>query len=85
MLAPAKLPATAVAGLVRTRPVDQNGQLEFQGVPPGEYRLLAFTGLLLREAENPDFLRGHLAKAEELTVRQREVKSTKLELLSVRR
>lgn len=85
VLAPAELPATAVAGLVRTRPVDQNGQFEFPGVPPGEYRLLALTGLLTGEGENPNFLRGHLAKAEELTVRPREVKSTKLELLSVRR
>lgn len=84
VLAPAELPATGVAGLVRTQPADQNGQFQFKGVAPGEYRLLAFTGLLPGEGENPGFLRGHMTKAEELTARPRETKSVKLPLLRAR-
>ncbi|HWQ55302.1 MAG TPA: carboxypeptidase-like regulatory domain-containing protein [Bryobacteraceae bacterium] len=82
VLAPASLPQTGVPGLVQTWWVDQTGGFEFDRVAPGKYLLLAFTGLAPGEGENPDFLRGHMSKAEELTVGPRDKKSVNLKVLN---
>jgi protocatechuate 3,4-dioxygenase beta subunit len=71
VLAPASLPEIGLPGLIRTQETDQNGEFNLTGVAPGEYRLLAFTGLLPGEGEYPKFLRNHWTKAIELNVASR--------------
>jgi hypothetical protein len=73
VLAPAVLPETGLPGLVRTQETDQNGEFNLTGVAPGDYRVLAFTGLLPGEGEYPRFLRTHWTKAIELNAASRGV------------
>lgn len=82
VLAPSPLPQTGAPGLVRTQWADQAGGFAFDTVVPGEYFLLAFMGLLPGEGENLDFLRAHLSKAEELTLKPRDRKSANLKVLN---
>ncbi len=66
VLAPAVLPETGLPGLIRTQETDQNGEFKLTSVAPGDYRVLAFTGLVPGEGEYPPFLRKHWTKAIEL-------------------
>jgi hypothetical protein len=72
VLAPAVLPETGLPGLIRTQETDQNGEFNISGVAPGDYRVLAFTGLVPGEGEYPRFLRTH-SKAIELNAASRGV------------
>jgi hypothetical protein len=71
VLAPAVLPENGLPGLIRTQETDQNGEFHLTGVAPGEYRVLAFTGLLPGEGEYPKFLGNHWTKAIELNAASR--------------
>lgn len=71
VLAPAVLPETGIPGLVRTQETDQNGEFNLTGVAPGDYRVLAFTGLAPGEGEYPRLLRNHWTKAIELNAASR--------------
>jgi hypothetical protein len=71
VLSPAVLPETGLPGLIRTQETDQNGEFNLTGVAPGDYRVLAFTGLFPGEGEYPKFLRNHWTKAIELNVASR--------------
>jgi protocatechuate 3,4-dioxygenase beta subunit len=53
------------SGIV-TKQSDQNGEFHFASLPPGVYRLLAFTELLDGEERDPNFLSLHTAKALEV-------------------
>jgi hypothetical protein len=49
---------------------DQNGQFQISGIPPGEYRLYAFTGIDNGADRDPEFLKKFESRAEKLTLRE---------------
>ena len=83
VLAPVPLPLTGSPDLVRTQATDQNGQFELESIAPGEYRLLAFTGLLVGQGEAPDFLRGYLTRAAEVTLEPRQTKNVTVSVIPI--
>jgi 5-hydroxyisourate hydrolase-like protein (transthyretin family) len=62
ILTPLNLPATA----------DQNGRFEFKGVPPGDYRILAFDDIEPGAWLDADFWKGRETQGEPVTVRAKE-------------
>jgi len=72
VVAPDTLSPQAWPRQVRSQVADQSGHFEFDSLPPGKYRLLAFRGLVTGQAENPDFLRPHLSRAVEVTLEPRQ-------------
>jgi protocatechuate 3,4-dioxygenase beta subunit len=58
---------------------DQNGQFQISGIPPGEYRLYAFTGIDEGADRDPEFLKKYESRAEKLTLREsgQETKTVK--------
>jgi len=63
------VPKDAADGLVVfSAQSDQNGRFEFKSVPPGDYRLAAFTGLFEGEEQDPEFIRAHLSGAVDISI-----------------
>jgi hypothetical protein len=62
ILTPLNLPATA----------DQNGRFEFKGLPPGDYRILAFDDIEPGAWLDADFWKGRETQGEPVTVRAKE-------------
>lgn len=63
---------------------DQNGHFRITGIVPGEYQLLAFDGVDMAEALDPDLFREHVNRAETVKLEEnakqsRQIKAVKLE------
>lgn len=84
VLAPVPLPLEGAPGLVRTQVTDQEGRFEMENIPPGEYRLLAFQGLVPGEGEYPEFLRGYWRRAEEVRLGPRENRRVTVRVIAAR-
>ena len=66
-LSAARLPAVPYPGFVHTTRTDQNGAFEFRQVEPGDYKLVAISGLLEDEIENPELLQELLPNGTNVT------------------
>ncbi|MBI1790691.1 MAG: carboxypeptidase regulatory-like domain-containing protein [Acidobacteria bacterium] len=78
VLAAVPLPAQIAPNELLTTATDQDGAFSFHGMPPGDYRLLAFTGLSQDKAGDPDFVRSTWTKAVDLSLAAKEVKTVRI-------
>lgn len=63
---------------------DQNGSFRLEGsLPPGDYRLLAFTGLRPGDAQDPDLIRRYLGSATDVAMGPGEAKSLTIQVRRV--
>jgi hypothetical protein len=84
LLSIAPLPQSMSPGQMVSTVTDQNGQFTLNNMAPGDYRLMAFAEVPDDEVSNPDFVRGNLSKATEVTLAPRDRKSQNLTPLSYR-
>jgi hypothetical protein len=64
---------------------DQGGRFQFNsGLPPGDYKLAALTGLVDGEAQDPDFVKANLSDAAEVSLAAKGSQSLTLAVRSVR-
>jgi hypothetical protein len=64
---------------------DQEGRFQFgSGLPPGDYRLAALTGLFEGEAQDPEFVRSNLSDAREVTLASKGSQSVTLTVRKIR-
>jgi hypothetical protein len=54
--------------LYRMTTADQNGQFTMQGIPPGEYKLIAWEDIDPGSYMDPEFLKPHESRAQKVTV-----------------
>jgi len=67
---------------ILTQQSDQGGAFKFGGVAPGDYQLLALTGLLEGEAEDPAFVATQMSAAVELSAEPRSSHAVTLKVRS---
>jgi len=67
--------------LFRSDATDQNGAVRFQGVPPGDYKLLAWEDVVSGAWCDPEFLKPFENKAEAVTVEENDRKSVALKAI----
>lgn len=53
----------------RLRLTDQAGQFTLQGIPPGEYKLFAWSDIDTTSLMDPEFLKPHESKAQKITIK----------------
>jgi hypothetical protein len=61
---------------------DQNGHFEFKGVPPGEYRVLAFDDIEPGGWLDADFSQGRESQGEKITVRAKQKSVVRVQISS---
>jgi hypothetical protein len=71
-----------VAPLNLSAIADQNGRFEFKGVPPGEYRILAFDDIELGAWLDSDFWQGRESQGEKITVRAKQKSVVRVQISS---
>jgi hypothetical protein len=67
--------------LFRSDATDQNGAVRFQGVPPGDYKLLAWEDVVSGAWCDPEFLKPFESQAEAVTVQENGRKSVTLKAI----
>ncbi|HZC23792.1 MAG TPA: carboxypeptidase-like regulatory domain-containing protein, partial [Candidatus Binatia bacterium] len=60
---------------------DQNGRFQLQGLPPGDYTVLAWESVDGEEYYNPDFLKAYAGQGTALRVGEGERKTLSLEAI----
>ena len=64
---------------------DQDGRFQFNsGLPPGDYKLAALTGLVDGEAQDPEFVKTNLSDATEVTLASKGSQSVTLTVHKIR-
>ncbi len=64
---------------------DQDGRFQFNsGLPPGDYKLAALTGLVDGEAQDPEFVKANLSDATEVTLASKGSQSVSLTVHKIR-
>ena len=64
---------------------DQDGRFQFNsGLPPGDYKLAALTGLVDGEAQDPEFVKTNFSDATELTLASKGSQSVSLTVHKIR-
>jgi Carboxypeptidase regulatory-like domain len=64
---------------------DQDGRFQFtSGLPPGDYKLAALSGLVEGEAQDPEFVQANLSDATEVTLATKGSQSVTLTVRKVR-
>ena len=58
-----------------------NGSYSFKGVPPGDYKILAWTDIETGVYQDPDFLKRYASKAEKLTLKENDRKTLSLKVI----
>ena len=81
ILAASPLPASLAPSDLLTTTADQNGNFTLNGMPPGNYRLLAFTKLADGLDGDPDFVRANLGRATELSLSPHETHTIQIKAL----
>jgi len=64
---------------------DQNGRFDFQGITPGEYKLLAWDRIESGAFMNPEFVKPFAGKAESLSLEENDYRSVSFEAIRVER
>jgi hypothetical protein len=73
---------TSGGNSIVTQQSDQSGAFKFGGIAPGDYQLLALTGLFEGEAEDPAFVTTQTFSAVELSAEPRSSHSVTLKVRS---
>ncbi len=60
---------------------DQYGHFDIPGLPPGTYQLFSWTGLERGIWEDPEFLKGYVAKSTSIEVHEGDKQTTQLNLI----
>jgi len=68
---------------MRTARPDQDGRFKVNGLPPGEYRVIALDYLDQNEWNSPEYLDGLRSKATSFSINEGETKSVDLRITSV--
>ena len=63
---------------ILTRQSDNSGVFEFTSLEPGQYEILALTGLYAGEASDPAFVANHTSQASEVEVEANESRAVNL-------
>jgi Carboxypeptidase regulatory-like domain len=63
---------------------DQYGHFDIPGLPPGKYQLFSWAGLERGIWEDPEFLKGYVAKATSIEFEESDKKTTQLSLIPLR-
>jgi hypothetical protein len=58
-----------------------NGSYSFKGVPPGDYKILAWTDIETGAYQDPDFLKRYESKAEKLSLKESDRKTVSLKAI----
>lgn len=58
-----------------------NGSYSFKGVPPGDYKILAWTDIETGAYQDPEFLKRYESKAEKLSLKESDRKSLSLKAI----
>jgi hypothetical protein len=58
-----------------------NGSYSFKGVPPGDYKILAWTDIETGVYQDPDFLKRFDSKAEKLSLKESDRKTLSLKVI----
>jgi uncharacterized surface anchored protein len=58
-----------------------NGSYSFKGIPPGDYKILAWTDIESGAYQDPDFLKRYESKAEKLSLKESDRKNLALKVI----
>ena len=74
-------PASGRYSLFQEMRTSDNGSYSFKGIPPGDYKILAWTDIETGAYQDPDFLKRYESKAEKLPLKESDRKTVPLKVI----
>jgi uncharacterized surface anchored protein len=74
-------PASGRYSLFQEMRTSDNGSYSFKGIPPGDYKILAWTDIETGAYQDPEFLKRYENKAEKLSLKESDRKTVSLKAI----
>ena len=72
-------------GMIKTAITDSNGRFQFQGISPGDYRVIAFERLTGGDIQDPDLFAEHESAAVPVVLNDNSAESIAVTAVALRR